>query len=122
MVRRTHYEILFVKVILSVLLFLLMLTGTESLMAQVAASHRPGAKATANTVDIVHDPDDIPPPIANRPPTVVHVTLAAEEVLGQLDLTSGTTYRYWTFNGKVPGPMIRVEQGDTVEVTLHNDD
>jgi nitrite reductase (NO-forming) len=38
-----------------------------------------------------------------------------------LDASSGTDYRYWTFNGKVPGPMIRVRQGDTVEVTLHND-
>lgn len=121
MARRAQYEILFMKVILSVLLFLLMLTGTEALMAQVAASHRPGTKATASTVDIVRNPEDVPPPTANRAPTVVHVTLAAEEVIGQLDPTSGTTYRYWTFNGKVPGPMIRVEQGDAVEVTLHND-
>ena len=43
------------------------------------------------------------------------------EVVGQLDPASGTTYRYWTFAGKVPGPMIRVRQGDTVEVTLRND-
>ena len=41
--------------------------------------------------------------------------------MGQLDPASGTTYRYWTFNGKVPGPMIRVRQGDMVEVTLRND-
>ncbi len=42
--------------------------------------------------------------------------------MGQLDPSVGTTYRYWTFNGKVPGPMIRVRQGDTVEVTLRNDE
>ena len=120
MARSTHYEIQFMKAILSVLPFFLLLTGTESLVAQVAASHRP-TKTTANTVDIVRNPEDVPPPIANRAPTVVHVTLTAEEVIGQLDPTSGTTYRYWTFNGKVPGPMIRVEQGDMVEVTLHND-
>jgi nitrite reductase (NO-forming) len=30
------------------------------------------------------------------------------------------TYTYWTFNGTVPGPMIRVRQGDTVELTLKN--
>jgi nitrite reductase (NO-forming) len=72
-------------------------------------------------VDIVRDPTDVPPPIGNRAPTTVHVTLTAEEVAGQLDPASGTTYRYWTFNGKVPGPMIRVRQGDMVEVTLRND-
>ena len=121
MARRTHYEIPFMKAILSVLLFLLMMTGVESLMAQVAASHRPGPKATTDTVDIVRNPEDVPPSSANRAPTVVHVTLTTEEVIGELDPTSGTTYRYWTFNGKVPGPMIRVEQGDAVEVTLHND-
>ncbi len=57
----------------------------------------------------------------NRKPSVVQVTLTAEEVVGTLDPSAGTTYRYWTFNGKVPGPMIRVRQGDTVEVTLRND-
>ena len=44
--------------------------------------------------------------------------IRATEVLGQLD--DGTTYRYWTFNSKVPGPFVRVRVGDTVEVTLEN--
>jgi len=118
---RTHNEIPFMKVILSVLLFLFMITGPERLPAQPAANQRPGAKTIANTVDIVRDPTDVPPPNANRAPAVVHVTLSAEEVLGQLDPSVGTTYRYWTFNGKVPGPMIRLRQGDMVEVTLRNE-
>ncbi len=110
------------KAILSIVLFLLIVVGAKPLPAQPAANHRTGLKTAANTVDIVRDPTDVPSPIANREPTVVHVTLTAEEVLGQLDPSVGTTYRYWTFNGKVPGPMIRVRQGDTVEVTLHNDE
>ncbi|MGB7189892.1 MAG: plastocyanin/azurin family copper-binding protein [Acidobacteriaceae bacterium] len=47
--------------------------------------------------------------------------LTAREMIGQLDGATGTTYRYWTFNGKVPGPFIRVRQGDTVVITLNND-
>jgi hypothetical protein len=113
---RTHNEIPFMKTILSVLLFLFMITGAEPLPAQSVANHRPGVNARANAVDIARDPTDVPSPIANRAPTVVHVTLTAKEVLGQLDPSVGTTYRYWTFDGKVPGPMIRVRQGDTVEV------
>jgi len=35
-------------------------------------------------------------------------------------LADGVPYRYWTFNGTVPGPMIRVRQGDSVELTLRN--
>ncbi|SVE02680.1 uncharacterized protein METZ01_LOCUS455534, partial [marine metagenome] len=29
-------------------------------------------------------------------------------------------YRFWTFNGTVPGPMVRVRVGDTVEFTIKN--
>jgi len=40
------------------------------------------------------------------------------ELTGKLD--DGTTFTYWTFDKKVPGPMLRVKQGDTVELTLSN--
>ncbi len=76
---------------------------------------------SAKLVDVVRDPSDVPPPVTRTSPAVVQVTLTAEEVLGTLDPSSNTTYRYWTFNGKLPGPMIRVRQGDTVELTLRND-
>jgi nitrite reductase (NO-forming) len=46
------------------------------------------------------------------------VELESVELEGQL--ADGTTYTYWTFNGQVPGPMIRVRVGDTVELTLAN--
>ena len=63
----------------------------------------------------------MPSPIGERAPAVVKVTLTSKELVGVLDPASGTIYRYWTFNGKVPGPFIRVRQGDTIEVTLQND-
>ena len=40
------------------------------------------------------------------------------ELVGRL--ANETTYTYWTFNGKVPGPFLRVRVGDTVELTLKN--
>jgi copper-containing nitrite reductase len=93
----------------------------------VAATNLPSrAKEAGNSAktlkaaDIVRDPSDLPLPIGNRSPAVVHVTLTSKELVGALDPASGTTYRYWTFDGKVPGPFIRVRQGDTVEVTLQN--
>lgn len=70
--------------------------------------------------DVVRDPSDLPPPIPDRAPAVVKVTLTSKELVGALDPSSGTTYRYWTFDGKVPAPFIRVRQGDTLEVTLVN--
>lgn len=50
----------------------------------------------------------------------VQVTLHATEVDLPID-NKGTMYRTWTFDGKVPGPVVRVTEGDTVEFTLIND-
>jgi copper-containing nitrite reductase len=97
-------------------------TGAKAVVAvaQSQASHAESAAHAAKAADIVRDPADLPPPIGDRAPAVVKVTLTSKELVGALDPASGTTYRYWTFNGKVPGPFIRVRQGDTVEVTLQN--
>ena len=75
---------------------------------------------TDGPMSIVRDPADLPPPIGKRGPQRVRVDLETVEVTGQL--TTGATYRYWTFNQKVPGPFIRVRVGDTVEVRLKNHD
>ena len=71
-------------------------------------------------ISIVRDPVDLPPPIGGRAPRRVKVELETIEVTG--NLADGATYRYWTFNQKVPGPFIRVRVGDTVEVHLKNHD
>ena len=57
-------------------------------------------------------------PVGARGPQSLTVNLDTTEVLGQL--ADGTTYKYWTFNNKVPGPFIRVRQGDTVTVNMAN--
>jgi nitrite reductase (NO-forming) len=60
----------------------------------------------------------VAPPVERREPAVVKVDLETREVTALL--ADGVAYRFWTFNGTVPGPMIRVRQGDTVELTLKN--
>jgi len=87
------------------------------------AQQQPAAPATTEpaagvAADIVRDPTDLPPPIARRAPANLRVDLETVELEGKLD--DGTTYKYWTFNGKVPGPLVRVRIGDTVEVHLKN--
>jgi copper-containing nitrite reductase len=114
---RLHCRISVAKAIVS-MLFLIPARGTLTAQEITHSGHQ--AKVPAKIADIVRDPSDVPPSVGNRQPGVVGVTLTAEEVVGTLDPTAGTTYRYWTFNGKVPGPMIRVREGDTVEVTLRN--
>lgn len=68
--------------------------------------------------NVVYDPADVPPPITRTEPTTVQVTLTTHEVTAEL--ADGTTFDFWTFDHTVPGPMIRVMVGDTVELTLVN--
>jgi nitrite reductase (NO-forming) len=39
---------------------------------------------------------------------------------GQVDIGGGMKYAAWTYNGTVPGPLLRVQQGDTVNIKLDN--
>ena len=68
--------------------------------------------------DIVRRADDLPAPIASRVPARIRIALETIERWGRLG--DGTTYRYWTFDGRVPGPMLRIRVGDTVDVSLRN--
>lgn len=50
---------------------------------------------------------------------VVRISLHAQEVISQI--APGIYFNYWTYNKQVPGPMLRVREGDTVEIALSND-
>ncbi|HJT38570.1 MAG TPA: multicopper oxidase domain-containing protein [Actinomycetota bacterium] len=49
---------------------------------------------------------------------IVSITLDALETTQEI--APGVRYAVWTFGGTVPGPIIRVTQGDTVRFTLNN--
>ena len=63
-------------------------------------------------------PDDLPASLNRSTPEKVRIDLETIEVVGRL--ADGTSYTFWTFNGLVPGPFLRVRVGDTVEVHLKN--
>jgi nitrite reductase (NO-forming) len=50
---------------------------------------------------------------------VANVTLTVKEVL--VSIAPGIAYHAWTFNGTVPGPILRVREGQIVHFTLIND-
>jgi nitrite reductase (NO-forming) len=70
------------------------------------------------SVSIARNPVDLPGPLAAGPPRTFQIELESVELVGRL--ANETTYTYWTFNGKVPGPFLRVRVGDTVELTFKN--
>jgi nitrite reductase (NO-forming) len=88
--------------------------------ATAAASAAPAAKAAMPLPGrVALDPTHLPPPIRRRHAVHHTVVLDAKEVLAEI--RPGTTFRFMTFGGTVPGPMIRVRVGDTVTLTLRND-
>jgi nitrite reductase (NO-forming) len=85
-------------------------TQTETTMNQQSP------EITADRV--AADPTDIPDPIDRDQPAEVDVTLRPEEVTAEVE--DGVTFTYMTYNGRIPGPMIRVRRGDTVNLTFEN--
>jgi len=67
---------------------------------------------------VAADPTDLPDPIDRDEPKHHDVTLEVKEVTAEIE--PGVTFDYMTFGGQVPGPMIRVRQGDTVSLTVEN--
>ncbi|MGQ7793324.1 copper-containing nitrite reductase [Faunimonas sp. B44] len=78
----------------------------------------PALAEEAPAANIVRAPTDLPAPLGMRAPETVRIDLETVELDGQL--ADGTTYTYWTFDHKVPGPLVRVKVGDIVEVRLTN--
>jgi nitrite reductase (NO-forming) len=87
------------------------------MQGQFLVSPLPAAQ-TLVEADISREPTDLPPPIGKRDPKTVRLDLFTVEQEGRL--AEATTFGYWTFNGKVPGPFVRVRVGDTVDVHLKN--
>ena len=75
--------------------------------------------AQQKPVDLPYLPNPaVAPPVRRTTSQVVKVSMEVQELDGKL--ADGAGYHFWTFNGTVPGPMIRVREGDTVELTLSN--
>lgn len=92
-------------------------------VAMVAALSSHGMEASAEMAagkgaDIRKAAGQVGEPVGKRPPKRVVIRLEAREVVGRL--ADDTTFTCWTFNGTVPGPLLRVRVGDTVELHLKN--
>lgn len=103
--------------VLSCVLLLTALTGCF----QYGTTHNsaPGAQET-DIEEIARDPNDVPLPTGRESPAEVSFQLTAKEVTARLE--DGSTHTYWTYDGAVPGPMLRAREGDTITITLHNDE
>ncbi|WP_118836969.1 copper-containing nitrite reductase [Neisseria meningitidis] len=85
--------------------------------AAQAAAETPAGELPVIDAVTTHAPE-VPPAIDRDYPAKVRVKM--ETVEKTMTMEDGVEYRYWTFDGDVPGRMIRVREGDTVEVEFSN--
>lgn len=69
--------------------------------------------------DIGEDPNNVPKAIERNKPAEIKIDLITKEVIGEV--APNIYFNFWTFNGTVPGPMLRVREGDTIIMSLTND-
>ncbi|HMN69797.1 MAG TPA: multicopper oxidase domain-containing protein, partial [Bdellovibrionales bacterium] len=108
-------------------LTLLSLTLLTSCFDRGAKWESSSAKIAADDVDIEKLPKEphplvlppqAPPPISRKGPARVTIELEVRETVKKL--SDGVEYTFWTFGGTVPGPMLRIREGDYVDFTLAN--
>ncbi len=75
-------------------------------------------EVVSTAIDVAKDPAQVGEPVGDRAPKHITYDLLTTEVEGKL--SDGSTYRYWTFDNTVPGPLLRIRQGDTVTINLKN--
>lgn len=85
--------------------------------------HRAGETGTAaEEADHAAHRVNQPPvePVIKRNGQTVFIDMTAQ--VTDVEISQGIFYNAWTFNGTVPGPVIRVKEGDTLVFTLDNRD
>lgn len=103
------------------ILVILLLLGLHSALNVRAPSPTAAAAAVsplslAASTPITAARDAGLPPL--QPGTSVDVNIAATD--RKVEIASGVYYQAWTFGDSVPGPVIHVRQGQTVNVTFTN--
>ena len=112
-------------------------TGSSSAVAAVSTGSEAGSGASAPATDatyaeISRHPTAMPDspnytryadgkwfdPVTRTGPITINARFKVEE--GVAEVLPGTTVDAWTFDGAIPGPMIRGMVGDTVDFFLEN--
>jgi nitrite reductase (NO-forming) len=89
--------------------------GQQAAPTAVPANMSHGEARVGTAVDSA-PVDPTPPPRASA--HLVHVRFEIHDTL--IVVSPGVAYRAWSFEGRVPGPTVRVTQGDSIDFTLVN--
>ena len=98
--------------------------GTITVKGAAAGGGGSGSEGPAPSAGIAADPN-APAPVVHDPKAparrdgkVHDIELVMTEQ--EMTVAEGFVQKVWTFNGTVPGPVIRVKVGDTIRIRLKN--
>ncbi|MDF2946150.1 MAG: nirK [Bacillales bacterium] len=120
-----------IRKIFSVFTILLLLVGCSTSVKEVKKEnnsnedyvHKPKKVTEKQSIFPQHsDINDAPVPlkIERVDSTTVNVEMTSQ--ITDIEIDMGVKYKAWTFNGQVPGPLVVVNEGDTINFTLKNHD
>ncbi|WEK53254.1 MAG: multicopper oxidase domain-containing protein [Candidatus Cohnella colombiensis] len=105
-------------------IIVILLLSACSKVANNDASHHANETATKQAVAATQAEEKLnqPPvePVVTRDGNKVHIEMTAQ--VTDVEISDGVFYNAWTFNGTVPGPVLRVKEGDEITFTLKNMD
>jgi nitrite reductase (NO-forming) len=89
------------------------------------ASKTVHAEGTSGEINIIKSHEGInqeptPLKVERVGPHEVNVEMTAQ--VTDIEIDKGLTYKTWNFNGEAPGPVVVVNEGDTINFTLKNMD
>jgi nitrite reductase (NO-forming) len=91
---------------------------TEGVVNERIVPERFAPEVQGTLVAELTAPPYAPAPLNRDYPARVEVNL--EVVEKEMEIADGTTYKFWTYGGTVPGSFIRVREGDRVVFNLTN--
>jgi nitrite reductase (NO-forming) len=93
--------------------------ATSSASAAASAAAAPGFDFGADPPDAFQARDPQAPASSAQPAGTVH-KVTFDMIEKQVAIAPGVSQLMWTFNGQVPGPILRGKLGDRFEITLVN--
>ncbi len=91
---------------------------TTGIILQMGANPSEAKRALPTIKAELTTAPNVPPPTNRKRPAKVIIELETVEYSGEL--ADGVDYKFWSFGGTVPGPFMRVREGDDVEFHLKN--
>ena len=91
---------------------------SEVTQATSGQTYRAQPAQPLDSQEIGRRADDIPSSLTREGGELVEISLTTQEIVAEM--MPGVTYKYWTYDGTVPGPFLRVKEDDTVRITLHH--